>query len=146
MRKIREQGGTNCKLFRTDMGGKWKERRVRRMKDGAGRMVNGEEEVLEVMEKHWNELGRTGEDTEAEMGDVGGHELVMCGEVSWEEVVEIMKYLKRGIAAGPDGILNEMLMCGGGRLVAVMLLVMSVMVKSESCPLDLKQSLLVPVR
>ena len=35
------------------------------------------------------------EDIEAEMGDVGGHELVMCEEVSWEEVVAVMKCLKR---------------------------------------------------
>ena len=27
---------------------------------------------------------------------MGGHELVMCKEVSWEEVVEVMKCLKRG--------------------------------------------------
>ena len=33
-----------------------------------------------------------------------------------------MKCLKRGKAAGPDGIMNEMLMYGGGRLVEVMLL------------------------
>ncbi len=40
------------------------------------------------------------EDTEAEMEYVGGHELVMCEEVSWEEEVEIMKCLKRGKVAG----------------------------------------------
>ena len=28
------------------------------MKDDEGRMVEGEDEVLEVMEKHWKELGR----------------------------------------------------------------------------------------
>ncbi len=33
------------------------------------------------------------------MGDVVGHELVMCEKVSWEEVVEAMKCLKRGKAA-----------------------------------------------
>ena len=64
----------------------------------------GEEEVLEVMAKHWEELGRK----RAEIGDVGGHELVMCEEISWEEVVQVMKYLKRGKAAGPDGIMNKM--------------------------------------
>ena len=36
------------------------------------------------------------------MEDVGGHELDMCEEVSWEEVVEIMKNLKKRKAAGPD--------------------------------------------
>ena len=42
-------------------------------------------------------------------------------------------------AAGPDGIMNEILMYGGGRLVEVMLLVM----KSACCRLDWKRSLLV---
>ena len=54
--------------------------------------------------------------------------------------MEVIKSLKRGKAAGPDGIMNEMLMYGGGRLVAVVFLVM----KSECCPLDWKRSLLVP--
>ena len=38
----------------------------------------------------------------------------MCEEVSWEEVVGVMKCLKRK-AAGPDRIMNKMLMYGGGR-------------------------------
>ena len=66
---------------------------MRGMKDDEGRMVKGEDEVLEVMAKHWEELGRKREDTEAEMGDVGEHELVMCEEVIWEEEVEVMKCL-----------------------------------------------------
>ena len=32
----------------------------------------------------------------------------MCEEVSWEEVVAVIKCLKRGKAAGPDEIMNEM--------------------------------------
>ena len=61
------------------------------MKDDEGMMVDGEDEVLEVMSKYWKELGRKREDTEAEMGNVGGHELIVCEVVSWEEVVEVMK-------------------------------------------------------
>ena len=52
--------------------------------------------------------------------------------------MEVMEWLKRGKAAGPDGIMNEMLMYGGGGLVAVMLLMMNVVMKSECCPLDWK--------
>ena len=59
-----------------------------------------------MMEKHWDEFGRKREDTEAEMGDMSGHESVMCKEISWEEVVEVTKCLKRGKAAGPDGIMS----------------------------------------
>ena len=54
---------------------------MRRMNDDEVRIVEGEDEVLEVMAKHWEDLGREREDTETEMGDVGGHELVMCVEV-----------------------------------------------------------------
>ena len=102
--------------------------------------------MLEVMAKYWEELGRKREDateTESEIEDVGGHELNMCEEVSWEEVVEVMKCMKRGKAAGPDGIMNEMLMYGKGRLVEMMLQMMNVVMKSECCPLDWERSLLV---
>ena len=54
-----------------------------------------------------------------------------------------MNCLKRGNAAGPDGIMNEMLMYGGGQLVEVMLLMMNVVINSECYPLDWKRSLLV---
>ena len=38
-------------------------------------------------------------------------------------------------AAGPDGIMNEMLIYGDGRLVGVMLLMINV-IKGECCLLD----------
>ena len=59
-------------------------------------------------------------------------------------MVEVMKCLKRGKTAGPGGIMNEMLIYGGGWLVEVMLLMMYVVMKSECCPLDWKRSLQVP--
>ena len=62
----------------------------------------------------------------------------MCNEVSWEDVVEVLKCLRRGKAPGPGGILNEMVTCGGGRLVEVMLQVMNLEL-SESCPADWKR-------
>ena len=104
-----------------------------------------QDEVLEVMEKHWEKLGRKREDPEVEVEDLDGHELDMWEEVSWEEVVEVMKCLKIGKVAGFDGIIKEMLMYGGGRLVKVMLLMMNVVMKSDCCPLDWKRSLLVPL-
>ena len=42
------------------------------------------------------------EDAAAEMEDVGGHELDMCKELIWEEVVEVMKCLMTEKAVGPD--------------------------------------------
>ena len=41
----------------------------------------------------------------------------MCKEVNWEEVMEVLKCLRREKAPDPDGILNEMVMYGGGRAV-----------------------------
>ena len=64
------------------------------------------DEKLEVMARHWEEFRKSGEDIvepDTEMGDVGGCELGMCGEVSSEQVVDVLKCLKRGKAPGPDG-------------------------------------------
>ena len=78
--KIREQGGTSCKLFWTDVRGKRKVQRLNRMKDEEGKIVEGEDEGLEVMGKHWEELGRRSSENcsendvvlYTEMGDMGG--------------------------------------------------------------------------
>ena len=60
-------------------------------------------------------------------------------------MVEVLKCLRRGKAPGPDRILNEMVTCGDGRLVEVMLQLMNLVLRSESCPADWKKSLLVPL-
>ncbi len=144
-----------AKLFWSDLRGKRKEKRWNRMKDEEVRIVEGEDEVLKVLARHWEELGRSSEDWSSEdcskdnvvpdtaMGDVGGYEFGMCKEVSWEVVV--LKCLRRGKAPGPDGIINEIVLYGGGRLVAVMLLVMNLVIRCVSCPADWKRSLPVPL-
>ena len=76
---------------------------------------------------------------------MGGCELGMCNEVSWEEVVEVLKCLRRGKTPSPDGIIDDMVMYGSGRLVEVMLLVMNLVLRSESYQADWKRSLLVPL-
>ena len=65
------------------------------------------------------------------MGDVGGYELGMCKEVSWEEVVKVLKSMRKGNAPCPDGILNGMVIYGGRRLVEVMLQVMNLVLRSD---------------
>ena len=65
----------------------------------------------------------------------------MYKEVCWEEVVEVLKYSRRGKAPGPDGILNEIMMYGGGRLVEMIQQVKNLVLRSESCPADWKRSL-----
>ena len=127
VRKIREQGGKSSQLFRTDLRGKWKERRLNRIKDKVRRILEGEDAMLEMLARHWEELGMGSKDCseddvvpDTEMGDVGGCELRMSKEANWEEVVEVLKCLRIGKALGPDGILN-----GCGRLVEVMPQVMN---------------------
>ena len=79
-----KKGGMSCKHIWTELRGKRKERRLNKMKDEKGRIIEGEDEVLEVMARHWEELCRGCEDdtvTDTEMGDVGGCELVRDGVV-----------------------------------------------------------------
>ena len=65
-------------LFWTDIKGKRMQRRLNRMKDEEGRILKGEDEVLEVLARLWEELGRSSEDDvvqDTEMGDVAGCKL-----------------------------------------------------------------------
>ena len=57
-------------------------------------------------------------------------------------MVEVLKCLRRRKAPSPDGILNVMVMYDDGMLVEVMLQVMNLVLRSESCPTDWKRSLL----
>ena len=58
-KEVRKSEWYYCKLFWTYFRGK-KEGRVRRMKDAEGRMVEGEDEALEVIENTWKSLARKG--------------------------------------------------------------------------------------
>ncbi len=52
--------------------------------------------------------------------------------------------MRRGKAPDPEGILNKMVMYGGGTFVKV-LQVMNLVLRSESCSADRKWSLLMPL-
>ena len=64
--------------------------------------------------------------------------------VSWDEVVEVLKGLRRWLLALIEFKI-EMIIYGSGRLVEVMLQVMNFVLRSESCPADWKRSLQVPL-
>ena len=84
-----------------------------RGKDGA--VVEETEQILEVLAKHWEELGKSRNSLDPEQEPELVHESSdLCQEIGWEEVVRVLKTLKRGKAPGPDGILNEMLTVGRG--------------------------------
>ena len=57
MRKRTVREIKSYKLFWTDLRGKMKERRLNRIKDEEGRIVEGEDEVSEVLARHWDKLG-----------------------------------------------------------------------------------------
>ena len=123
LKKIREQGGPSCKLFWSDISRRKRKRKtIPRMKNKVGRVEEGQEDVLEELAKHWEELGRSSSQesevtTEEDETGIEGVQSDICETVTFDEVVGILKQLKRGKAAGPDGILKEMLMYGGTKIV-----------------------------
>ena len=69
------------------------------------------------MAKHWEDLGKhqtNGGRIIAEM-EVRreDNDLDMCEKVTWQQVLDVVRCLRRGKAPGPDGILNEMMVYGG---------------------------------
>ena len=77
--------------------------------------------MLEELAKHWEDLGKQQTDGDrmiAEMEDRReGIALDMCEMVTWQQVLDVVRCLRRGKSPGPDGILNEMMVYGGFRLV-----------------------------
>ena len=76
---------------------------------------------MEELAKHWEELGKcTYWDNDQQVGqrELGGEgNGDMCEKVTWQEVLGLLRYLRWGKAPGPDGILNEMIVYGGFRLI-----------------------------
>ena len=123
LKKIREQGGASSKLFWSDLLVKRKRKRrsTPRLKSKMGQVVVSQEEVVEELAKHWEELGSR-KKSESTMEDrVQGSEIWsnICEMVTFDEVVGILKQLKRVKATGSDGI-HEMMMYGGTRMVVTM--------------------------
>ena len=148
LQKIWEQGGPSCKLFWSDLKGRKGRQKVMRMKSSSGVVVEEPDEILDVLAQHWEELGKA--QMEGSAVELGGVELEsredvsdMCQEVSWHEVVGVLKQLKRGKAPGPDGILNEMLIYGGTR-VECLVSILNVVRVTKQCPNDWRRSFVVP--
>ena len=109
-------------------------------------VVEETEQVLEVLAKHWEELGKSHNSLGPEQEPELVHESSdMCQEIGWEEVVRVLKMLKRGKAPGPDGILNEMLIYGGSRMVESLRCMFNVMRRSQLYPQDWNSSFVIPL-
>ena len=95
MRKIREQGGASSKLFWSDLvRRKRKGKSIPRMKSKLGRIVESQEEVVEELAKHWEELGMKKESESAmEENRMESSEAQsdICEMVTIDEVVGILK-------------------------------------------------------
>ena len=65
--------------------------------------------------------------------------------VRFDEVVGILKLLKRGKATGLDGIPNEMMMYGGTRMVVTIVQLFTLVVQQACCPKDWRRSYIVPL-
>ena len=89
------------KLFWTDLR-KMKGQRLNRMKDEEGKIVVGEDNVLEVLASHCEEFWWNSNDySEDDEYQIQRWEMwedvswVYVKEVSWDEVVEVLKGLRR---------------------------------------------------
>ena len=95
LKKIREQGGASSKLFWSDLvRRKRKGKSIPRMKSKLGRIVESQEEVVEELAKHWEELGMKKESESAmEENRMESSEAQsdICEMVTIDEVVGILK-------------------------------------------------------
>ena len=69
----------------------------------------------------------------------------MCEKVTWQEVLGLLRYLRRGKAPGPDGILNEMIVYGGFRLIESLTQLLNIAIDEECVPSDWRKSYVVPL-
>ena len=127
LRFIQENGGTWCKLFWSDLKRQGKKRSgcILEIKNHEGDLLTDPEDVKERLRKYWEELGKAWVQEGIENKDLGGEMEVeaMTGNVdriSMEEILYELRNLERGKAASPDGILNEMLMFGGEKMISSM--------------------------
>ena len=106
-------------------------------------------EVVEELAKHWEELGKcTYWDNDHQVGqrELGGEDNGdMCEKVTWQEVLCLRRYLQRGKAPGPDGILNEMILYGGFRLIESLTQLLNIAIDEECVPSDWRKSYVVPL-
>ena len=105
--------------------------------------------MLEELAKHWEDLGKQqtdGGQMIAEMEDRReGIGLDMCEMVTWQQVLGVVKCLRRGKSPGPDGILNEMMVYGEFRLVETLAQLMNLAITEEYVPSEWRKSFVVPL-
>ncbi len=150
LRFFAENGGTRCKRFWSDLKkrGKKKTGCIMEVKNDSGELLTDPEEVKERMRKYWEDLGKLGEtgqqEDEREIAGIVTME-GNDGKVSTEEILYALRNLERGKAAGPDGLLNEMMMFGGCDMVRSLEILFNALTELEEYPQEWRRSLIVPV-
>ena len=62
------------------------------------------------------------------------NDLDMCEKVTWQQVLSVVRCLRRGKAPGPDGILNEMIVYGGFRVMETLAQLINLAITEEYVP------------
>ena len=105
--------------------------------------------MLEELAKHWEDLGKQqtdGGQMIAEMEDRReGFGLDMCEMVTWQQVLDVVRCLRRGKSPGPDCILNVMMVYGGFRLMETLAQLMNLTMTEEYVPSEWRKSFVVPL-
>ena len=116
-----------------------------------GDLLTDPEDVRESLGKYWEELGKSvGAGQHNEQQDPGGETEVETtagnvDRISMEEILYALRNLERGKAAGPDGILNEMLMFGVEKMISSMRVLFISFTELEEYPQEWRRSLIVLV-
>ena len=140
------------KLFWKEVNGVRKKREscATKMKDANGNLLSGEKEVSARWKEYFCELLNVRDERKAELTMLGreGMDLkrVSVSEsISVREVKDALKKVKRGKAAGLDGVAAEMMKEGGECMLEWIVRLFNVCLNSGEVPEDWKRACVVPL-
>lgn len=147
--KIEEDYHTNQKLFykmlKNIRVGK-QQQTIKHMKDKEGKILNGEKEIMERWEQYFKELLCTQEDGEKwEEQVVYEDEHTETNKIELTEVMEAVKMLKKGKAAGHDHITGEMLKNMGRRGLELLTEICNKAWEEGKVPQEWRIGIIVPI-
>jgi len=122
-----------------------------------GKVVSNPEVLIGEWVEHFRELAKSRRDgtsgleelqqkvDDLALESLGNEDMLLDVPFSAEEVAAAVGRLKRGKAAGPDGLMAEHLKAGGEGMVIWLLNVLNAVVELEAVPDILKRGVVVPV-
>jgi hypothetical protein len=116
------------------------------IKDKEGKIVTEDAKILEVWREHYDKLLNEEFDWNRNCVTSESSKLIGPAEnITAEEVRVAMNKMKSGKAAGPTGVVAEMLLAGGEAMVTWVTDLCNVIIKEGSIPADWKRSWIVNV-